>query len=167
MIETLLRDLRQPEYIHVLLNPLPVYGLLAGWIGLLIAIILRSRPAKIATLTIILISTASAWPVYEYGERAYNPVLSMSDDRGHAWLEEHRERAEKLIFLFYALAVLSALAIAVPIKWPKTSVLLAIAVLLLGAATLGAGGYIAYVGGKIRHKEFRNAPPPDFRSEQN
>lgn len=165
MMEALLRDFRQAEYIHVLLNPLPVYGLMTGWIGLLIATILRSRPAKIATLTIILISAGSAWPVYEYGERAYNPVLSMTDDPGHAWLEEHRERAEKLIFFFYALAVLSALAIALPIKWPKASVSLALAVLLLGAVTLAMGGYIAYAGGKIRHREFRNGPPPDQRAD--
>ena len=47
VIDTLLRDLRQPEYIHVFLNPLPVYGLLAGLIALLIAILLHSRAAKI------------------------------------------------------------------------------------------------------------------------
>jgi hypothetical protein len=167
MIDILLRDLRQPEYIHVLLNPLPVYGLMVGWLGLLIAVVLRSRPAKIATLTMILISAGSAWPVYEYGEQAYDRVLSMTDDQGHNWLNEHQHRAEQLIPLFYALAILSALAIAVPIKWPKASVTLAIAVLLLGAATLGAGGYIAYAGGKIRHKEFRNEPAPDQRAEQN
>ena len=49
MIGTLLRDLRQPEYIHVLLNPLPVYGLLIGLIGLVLALILKSRRAQIAT----------------------------------------------------------------------------------------------------------------------
>jgi D-alanyl-D-alanine dipeptidase len=37
MIDTLLRDLRQPEYVHVLLNPLPIYGLASGWIGLIIS----------------------------------------------------------------------------------------------------------------------------------
>ena len=31
MIEALLRDFRQPEYLHVLLNPLPVYGLPSRW----------------------------------------------------------------------------------------------------------------------------------------
>jgi len=35
-----------------------------------------------------------------------------------------------------------------------------IAVILLGLGTLGAGGYIAYAGGKVRHREFRNVPPP-------
>ena len=163
MIDILLRDLRQPEYIHVLLNPLPVYGLLIGWIGLLIAIFLRSRSALIATLAMILICAISAWPVFEFGEQAYDRVLSMSGDAGHAWLDEHMHRAEQFIFVFYALAILSAVAIAVPIKWPKTSAPLAIAVLLLGAVALGMGGYIAYAGGKIRHREFRNQPPPPLR----
>jgi len=166
VIDILLRNWRQPEYLHVLLNPLPVYGLVTGWIGLLIAIFLRSRPAKIATLAIILISAASAWPVYEFGEQGYDRVLSMTDDPGHAWLDEHRDRAEDLIYFFYALAVLSAGAIALPIKWPKSATPLVIAVLLLGAAAIGIGGYIAYAGGRIRHKEFRNEPPPARRAEE-
>jgi hypothetical protein len=165
MIDTLLRDWRQPEYVHVLLNPLPIYGLASGWIGLIIALFLRSRQAQVATLALVLISSASAWPVYEFGEQAYDRVLTMADDDGQAWLDEHRDRAEDLIWIFYALAVLSAIAIATPIKWPKSSEPLVIAVLLLGAVTLGAGGYIAYAGGKIRHREFRNEPPPPKRAE--
>jgi hypothetical protein len=160
MIETILRDLRQPEYIHVLINPLPVYGLGLGLIGLIIALLLRSRPAKIATLTIVLISAASAWPVYEFGEQGYDRVLSMTDEDGRAWLDEHKDRAEDLIYFFYGLAALTAVAVAAPTRWPKSSVLLAIAVLLFGAAVLGMSGYIAYAGGKIRHREFRNEPPP-------
>jgi hypothetical protein len=165
MIETLLRDLQQPEYIHVLLNPLPVYGLLTGLIGLVIALILKSRRAQIATLTVVLISSASAWPVYEFGQQGYDRVLSMADEAGQAWLDEHRERGEDLIWIFYALAALSAIAIAAPIKWPKSSLPLAVAVILLGAVTLGGGVYIAYAGGRIRHREFRNEPPPPKRSE--
>ncbi len=160
MIETLLRDLRQPEYVHVLINPLPIYGLAMGWIGLIIAFFLRSRRAQIATLALILVSAASAWPAYEFGEQAYDVMYSRSDDIGDAWLSAHKERAENLIYFFYALGVLSALAIATPIKWPKFSMPLALAVLLLGAVVLGIGGYIAYAGGKVRHTEFRYEPPP-------
>jgi hypothetical protein len=166
MIATLLRDLREPEYIHVLLNPLPVYGLLTGWIGLAIALILRSRRAQIVTLILVLLSAVSAWPVYEFGEQGYDRVLSMTDDDGGAWLDEHMHRAEKLIWMFYVLAALSALAICAPIKWPKSSVPLAAAVILLGAATLGTGAYIAYAGGRVRHREFRNEPAPPKRPEQ-
>jgi len=163
--EALLRDLRQPEYIHVLLNPLPVYGLLVGLSGLVIALILKSRRAQIVTLLLVLISSASAWPVYEFGQQGYDRVLSMADQDGGAWLDEHRERGEDLIWIFYALVALSAIAIAAPIKWPKSSMPLAIAVILLGAVTLGSGVYIAYAGGRVRHREFRNEPPPPERSE--
>ena len=130
-----------------------------GLIGLLAAICQRSRAATIAALLVVLISTAVAWPVYEYGEQAYDRVLSMADSDGQAWLATHRERAEHLIWCFYAVAVLSAIALIVPVKWPRSSLWLAAAVLVLGAITLGVGGYIAYAGGKIRHREFRNEPP--------
>src|SRR5436853_4376345 len=124
---------RQPEYVHVLLNPLPIYGLAMGWIGLIIAAVLRSRPAQIVMLVLVLISAASAWPVFEFGEQAYDRVLSMTDEPGEAWLNEHLHRAEQFIYIFYALALLSAAAIVLPMRWPKSSVALAIGVILLGA----------------------------------
>ena len=166
MIGTLLRDLRQPEYIHVLLNPLPVYGLLVGWVGLVIGLALRSRRAQIATLTLVLLSSISAWPVYEFGEQGYDRVLSMTDEDGGAWLDEHMHRAEELIWIFYVLVALSAIAIAAPIKWPRSSLPLTLAVVLLGAVTLGSGAYIAYAGGRVRHREFRNEPAPPKRPER-
>ena len=166
MIDALLRDFRQPEYIHVLLNPLPVYGLAMGLLGLIVAFFLRSRPAQITALAIVLISSASAWPVYEFGEQAKDRVLSMENEVGDAWLEEHQDRAEDLIWMFYALAVVSAGALAAPKKWPRSTTPLVVAVILLGLATLGAGGYIAYAGGKIRHREFRNVPPPQKKPEE-
>ena len=104
--------------------------------------------------------SASAWPVFEFGEDAYDPVLSMENETGQAWLEAHKHRAEELIYYFYALTALSAVAIGLPIYRPKSSLPLLIAVLLSGAVVLAMGGYIAYAGGKIRHREFRNVPPP-------
>src|SRR5919197_1034425 len=112
MIDGFLRGLRQPEYVHVLLNPLPVYGLLVSWIALIAALISKSRRAKIVTLILVFITSISAWPVYQFGEEGYDRVLAMTDDDGHAWLDEHQARAQDLIWVFYALAILSAAAIA-------------------------------------------------------
>jgi hypothetical protein len=165
MIDGFLRGLRQPEYVHVLLNPLPVYGLLISWIALIAALISKSRRAHIVTLILIFVTSISAWPVYEFGEQGYDRVLAMTDDDGHAWLDEHQARGQKLIYVFYALAILSAAAILVPLRWPKSSVPLALVVVLLGAATLASGCYIAYAAGKIRHREFRNEPPPPIKSQ--
>jgi hypothetical protein len=166
MIDGFLRGLRQPEYVHVLLNPLPVYGLLIGWIGLIAALISKSRRAQIVTLLLVFITSISAWPTFEFGQQGYDRVLTMTDDDGHAWLDEHRERAETLIYIFYALAALSVAAIIAPLRWPKSSLPLAIAVAFFGAASLVCGWYIAYAGGKIRHREFRNEPAPPIRSQE-
>lgn len=166
MMEGFFRALRQPEYVHVLLNPLPVYGLLISWIALIAALISKSRRAHIITLVLVFITSISAWPVYEFGEQGYDRVLTMTDDDGHAWLDEHQDRAQKLIYLFYGVAALSAAAIILPLRWPKSSVPLAMIVALLAAITLGSGCYIAYAGGKVRHREFRNEPAPPIKSQE-
>lgn len=166
MIATLIQDLSQPEYIHVLINPLPVYGLAMGVIGLIIAIIQRSRRAQIATLALVLLSGAIAWPVVHYGEEGYDRVLSMADDQGQAWLKVHEHRADELAWSFYGLAGLAAIAIFAPMKWPKTAMTLSIITLLVSFAVLVVGGYIAYAGGRIRHREFRNEPAPSVPAEQ-
>jgi hypothetical protein len=166
MIASLIQDLRQPEYVHVLINPLPVYGLAMGVIGLVIGLVQRSRRAQIVGLTIILLTAAMAWPVKYYGEESEDRVLAMSDDTGQAWLKVHAHRVDELIWFFYALAAVAAGAIFAPLKWPGSKTALTSITLLLSLVVLGMGGYIAYAGGKIRHREFRNEPPPPVPVEE-
>src|ERR1044072_4682138 len=104
MIDGFLRGLRQPEYVHVLLNPLPVYGLLVSWIALIASLISKSRRALIVTLGLVFITSISARPVYEFDEEGFDRVLAMTDDDGHACLDEHQDRAQRFIYLFYAVA---------------------------------------------------------------
>jgi glucan phosphoethanolaminetransferase (alkaline phosphatase superfamily) len=165
MIDAILRDLRQPEYLHVLLNPLPVYGLAIALFGLIAAMYLGTRGGQVTALVLIFACAASAWPVAHYGEAAESSVLAMADDDGQAWLKAHAHRADELIYVFYALALVSAAAIFAPKRWPSTARPLAIATLILAIVSLGAGFYIAQAGGKIRHREFRNFPPPTTEAE--
>jgi hypothetical protein len=159
-MDAFLRLLQQPEYVHTLINPLPVYGVGVGLIALILALFLRNRAAHITAFAIIFVGAASAWPVVYYGDEAYDRVLSMADSDGSAWLKAHEHRADKLVWFFYALAIVSAAAIVVPIKFPRVATALTILTVVLAVGALGAGGYIAYAGGKIRHREFRNEPPP-------
>lgn len=160
MMETILRALQQPEYLHVLINPVPVYGLAVALFGLIAAMCLRNRGGEVTALVLIFVCAASAWPAAHYGEAAEDRVLIMADADGQAWLKAHEHRAEDLIYVFYALAVVSAAAIFAPKRWLKTRRPLVLLTLLLAVASLGAGGYIASAGGKIRHREFRSGPPP-------
>ena len=165
MIDAILRDLRQPEYLHVLINPLPVYGLAIALFGLIAALYLGTRGGQVTAFILIFACAASAWPVAHYGEAAESSVLAMADDDGQAWLKAHAHRADNLIYVFYALALVSATAVFLPKKWPGTARPLVAATLLLAIASLGAGFYIAHAGGKIRHREFRNVPPPETAPE--
>ena len=165
ILASLSRDLAQPEYIHTLINPLPVYGLALGIIGLIIALALRSRPAQVTTLLLIFLCAASAWPAAHFGEEGYDRILSVADSTGGTWLKVHEHRADQLIWFFYLLALLALVAIFVPKKWPRSAMALTLTVLLFSFVVLGMGGYIAYAGGRILHREFRNESPPPLPPE--
>ncbi len=166
MMNQILEHLTQPEYMHVLINPMPVYGLSMGIVAMIVALIYRGRPVIVAALVLMFLAGLSAWPTYHYGQEAYDRVKSMSDTVGGQWLDEHMKRAEKLIYAFYILAGVAMAGIFAPLKWPRTSMPLAISALVLGIATLGIGGWISYPAGHVRHKEFRFEPPPTAEAEE-
>ncbi len=160
------QHLNSPEYMHVLLNPVPVYGLAIGIVGLLLAVVARNRTGIVIALVLVCLSGLSAWPTYHYGEAAYDRVKAMADTAGDQWLDEHMARGEKLIYAFYVLAGLAAVGMFAPMKWPRSSFPLAIATFVIGCTTLGIGAYIAYAGGHVRHREFRFEPPPQARADE-
>ena len=155
-----LQQLRQPEYVHVLLNPIPVYGMASGILALIVALILRSRPAQITAFIVIIAAALSVWPVGEYGEGAADRVYSMSNKEAQQWLDVHAHRADIGEWVFYVTAAVAVIALVLPIFRPRTQLALALATLVFAVASLGAGAWIGHAGGKIRHSEFRNGPPP-------
>ena len=160
MLDSLTQLSRQPEYLHTLLHPLPIWGVAAGVLGLVIALLQRSRSAQVATLAIVLASSIAAIPVYLLGGAAEDRVEGIVDDVGREWLKEHERRGEQVIYVFCALAALSAVALAAPAKWPRLGTPLSVAVLALSVISLTLGGYVAKAGGQIRHREFRTGPLP-------
>jgi hypothetical protein len=106
----MIAHLSKPEYVHVLLNPLPVYRLAVATLALDIALLLKTRAVRVIALALVILSAASAWPVYYDGEAGYDRVKTMVDEAGDQWLEEHMRRGEQLIYIFYVLAALSAAA---------------------------------------------------------
>jgi hypothetical protein len=162
---TELELLKKPEYIHVVLNHLPIYGTILAALALAISLILRSRAAQITALILTLIAGASAYPVFATGQRAYKTIRNQSDDAGADWLDEHMDRAEKTIGAFYFLAALGVAGLLVPIKWPKAAFPLAGMTLVAAILCSGIAVYIAQPGGRVRHPEFRPNETPTPASE--
>ena len=160
------KHLGDPEYLHILINPLPVYGLAIATLALVLALFLRNQRVTIAALVLVFLTALSAWPTYHYGEAGYDRVKALSDPAGEQWLDEHMARGEKLIWAFYVLAGVSAIGIAVIGKLAAYTRIVTVTTLVLASGTLGIGGYIAYAGGHVRHREFRFEPPPVVRAEE-
>ena len=139
---TELELLKKPEYIHVVLNHLPIYGTMLAALALAISLILRSRAAQITALILTVIAGASAYPVFVTGQRAY-----------------------KTIGAFYFLATLAIAGLLVPIKWPKSAVPLAALTLVVAIFCSGIAVYIAQPGGRVRHPEFRPSETQSPSSE--
>lgn len=157
-------QLFNPAYQHLLINHLPIMGIAMGLVGMGVAFVLRQRTGFIPALVILFIAGVSAWPVYVTGSAAYKPIRRMADDAGIDWLDIHMERADQSIWAFYVLAVVAAVALVAPRKWPQTSLPLAILTTVIALGGLGVAGWIAEAGGKVRHPEFRpsGASPPEI-----
>ena len=155
-LQTFLDHLRQPEYMHVLLNPLPVYATAMGLIGLVLAFVLRSRQAQAIACVIVFIGSASVWPVTTYGERAEDRVKAMSNKAAISALHEHVSRADETEWIFYVTAVVASLGIIAAWKFPKILPAVTLLTILLAIACTTAAAWISQAGGQIRHSEFRN-----------
>ena len=160
-VEEMFKELLQPEYLHVLLNPFLTHGTALGIISLVLATLMRSRPAQVVALVLIALSCGSFWLVQHYGHLAYDRAYAMSYSDARGWLDLHESRAERYEWLFYGTALTAMAAILVPLKLKRAALPLVLLSLVLAVAALAASGWIAHAGGKIRHDEFRAGPPPE------
>ncbi|MPN30006.1 hypothetical protein SDC9_177463 [bioreactor metagenome] len=147
--------LHRPEYLHVILNHLPVVGLGVSSIALLIAVLAKSRGATIGCLLLVAIMAASVWPVTETGESAYNRIRAVADPVGATLLKKHMATADKWAWLFYVTALAAAAGLFVAWKRPRFTNIAAALILALSIASLTAGIAMAQIGGEVRHPEFR------------
>jgi hypothetical protein len=158
-LQMALGHLKQPEYIHVLLNPLPVWGMAIGLLLLLAGLLRKSRETQFAGLWVIAIVGAVTWFVVDYGHRGYDRVLSMSNEDAQLWLKVHMSRAEKFEYFFYGTSLL-ALAAWWSIRKGKVVAKALTILTVIAAGTCGAlAGWIGHAGGQVRHSEFREGPP--------
>lgn len=101
-----------PEYVHVLLNPLPTYGLIIGIAVLLVGLIIRNIATRNTGLIIILVCSGITWVVFHYGVHAYNHLYMDLDPASKRYADIHMDRAESFIWAFYTTAILSIIALA-------------------------------------------------------
>jgi len=155
MINDLWKALQQPEYLHIVLNHLPITGLGVAALGLFISLVAKNRGAIMLSLGLVFLLGLSAWPVVSSGQKGYDDVYSIVDKEGEKHLDHHMELGERWSPLFYVTSLIALVALLAHWASPQYGKYFAWLVLCLALGSLVAGAVIAESGGKVRHPEFR------------
>lgn len=75
-ITTLWQSVRDPEYAHLLLESVPLYGLAFGLILLIVAFVVQERKCRLLALGLIFLSCASVWPYLDFRQKATPRILA-------------------------------------------------------------------------------------------
>ncbi len=158
--------LGDPAYRHVLLNHVPVIGLIVAFAVLTVGAVLRQTTMLRTGLVLVALTAGVSIPVGIFGDDAYLAVFDLLDGDGRAWLDYHMHLADTWLPVLYTNAALAALALGVGIVRPPLLLPTALVVLLVTLAGVGTAVAIAEAGGKIKHPEFRLDDPPVVESSR-
>lgn len=159
-MDNLAEALKHPEYVHLLLNPIPAYVLATGLLLLAIALMRKSRELQIAALWVLVFVGITAFPTWYYGHRAFDHLRESLTETSKQWAYVHIHRADRFVYFLYLTGALALMAIFLPRKFPKAAGPLSIAALVVGIGAFGLVNWISRAGGEIRHSELRMGPPP-------
>jgi uncharacterized membrane protein len=141
-------------HIHLIVNHLPIVGLLIGTLILIAGLILRKPDVKFTALWVYVFSAITAFLAFQSGERA-EEVIEHLPGISESLIHTHEEYAETFLLLSIGLGVLSILTIVALWRKVKYSSLLIFLCLAVALATGVSAKYTGTSGGEIRHDEIR------------
>jgi hypothetical protein len=158
--------LGDPAYRHMLLNHVPIIGLLVAFGVLVTGLALRQTALVFTALVLVALTAGASIPVAHYGDAAYPGIYDTLDGYGRGWLDYHAELAETWLPVLVANAALAVIAIIAGIARRRVLPWGALLVALLTVASIGGAITVARAGGKIQHPEFRLGDPPVVESHR-
>lgn len=145
--------------LHLVLNHLPVVGLALGALALLGSFLLRRQEAIRLSLVILVVTGLAAIPAFLTGEPAEDGVERLAGvSKGN--IEAHEEAAELGIGFGIGAGVLALIALVGGARKPALATPLTALALVGSMAAAGVLGWVAHLGGLIRHPEISSAAPP-------
>lgn len=143
-----------PAYIHLILNHIPVLGILFGVLLLITGLVERNDGLKRAALATLFLSALMAVPVYLTGEPAEEIVEELAGVSEPA-IEAHEEFAVVALIGAGVLGVVALAAWWLLRRGRAAARHFVTAALALGIVAGGLFAWTANLGGKIRHSEIR------------
>ncbi|HET7228412.1 MAG TPA: hypothetical protein VFJ16_00280 [Longimicrobium sp.] len=144
-------------HLHLLLNHVPVIGMVIGLFLLAWAVVRRDQGLARVTLGLFAILAVVVLATFLTGEPAEEAVEGLAGVT-EGTIERHEEAA---LLATIALGVLGALSLGALARFRRRPLPHGVSALLLAVALVPAGamGWAANLGGQIRHSEIRAGAP--------
>lgn len=152
-----------PTHIHLLVNHLPIFGSILGFIVLAYGLFTKSVPTKIAAYFVLIISSIGAVVAYLTGEEA-EEVAEKIQGVSKDMIEEHSDFALYAYIALIILGVAALLGLILSLMKFRALRMMAIITLLISLISFGLVAWTGYLGGLIRHTEVNSV---NVSGEQN
>lgn len=139
---------------HLLVNHLPIVGLLIGILVLLAGLILKKTEVKLTALGIFIFTALAAIAANYTGEGAEEVVENIAGI-SETLIHTHEEYAESFFILSLILGAISLIGFVLELKKHKFAKYITILILLLAISDGILAKYVGTSGGEIRHSEIR------------
>lgn len=110
-LTALWNSLGDAEYLHLLLEPLPLFGLGFGLLLLIAAVLMRDGKIRTLALIMIIASAASVQPYQAMRAKSEPRILALQDPSFHAITLAQSDRRKSAAWLYYAIAAWGTIAL--------------------------------------------------------
>lgn len=148
--------MNQAHY-HLVLNHLPILGVLIGMIILAGGFLFKSSAIKRTALVIFIGVCILAVPAFLTGSGAEEVVEELPGVTENI-IEEHEEMAVVFIWITSTLGIISLLTLYLDIQQKNLSFTFYLLTAILCVVTMVIAQQVSTLGGKIRHTEIRIPP---------
>ena len=161
----------KPEHIHLLINHIPIHGLIFSTLFLIVAVILRNRLLTGVAMAMITVAAISIPFVMASGEAAFERYQDEAElhkligEDGLAMAKTHYEHAETGAKATYLLIVVGIAGLGIWKFRPTWLIGTGWVMVALCAVALILNAWIASSGGRIRRPDFRVDTPVHHGSD--
>lgn len=142
-------------HLHLLLNHLPILGVLFGLLVLISGLLLNNQAVKQTALGLFVLAAICAIPAYLTGEGAEELVENLPGVT-ETLIERHEERANFFLGIVGGLGILSLITWYAGAKQHKAAAVLYAFTLVVALSSMALAQQVGVSGGEIRHTEIRS-----------
>lgn len=110
-LTTLWQNIRDPEYLHLLLEPLPLYGLGLGLVFVIVSFVFGELKSRMLALAVICVSCASVWPYIDLRDKATPRILATRSPEFAPLIQQQTQRRKDWSWPYYTMTLFSGIAL--------------------------------------------------------